>query len=89
MHWFSGLYCCLTRSVALNLGPWSFTRTVFVRIKLQFLPTVQRNIGQELSGAVCVCVCVCGVFICVSSNKLPTCCERSPPAARCFRLHRL
>lgn len=34
--------------------PWllEFTSTVFVRVKPQFLPTVQRAIGQELSGAV-------------------------------------
>lgn len=60
VQWFA-----LLSQTECGFEPWplDFTRTVFIRVKLQFLPTVQRNIGQELSGA----VRVCGVFICVSS----------------------
>lgn len=85
VQWFSGLHCCITQC---GFEPWpsEFIRTVFVRVKPQFLPTVSRNIGQELSGT----VWVCAVFICVSSiiNWCPVV-SVSPPAAHCFRLHRL
>lgn len=83
VQWFA-----LLSHTQCRFEPWplEFTRSVFVRVKSQFLPTVQRNIGQELPGA----VWVCGVFICVSSiiNCQPVV-SVSPPAARRFRLHRL
>lgn len=49
VQWFT-----LLSHIQCGFEPWplEFSRTVFVRVKLQFLPTLQRNIGQELSAAV-------------------------------------
>lgn len=63
-----------------ELWPSEFTSTVFDRMKHQFLPTVWRNIGHELSGA----MWVCAVFMSASSvinrqpvvSVFPTCCFR-------------
>lgn len=83
VQWFSGLPCRLTHSVGLNLGPVEFTRTVFVRVKPSHSPEKYRP------GAVWYCVSVQSLFIHVSSiiNCQPVV-SISPPAARCFRLHK-
>lgn len=80
----SVVYPAILHTVLVWTLALEFIRTVFVVVKLQFLPTTQRNIGQELSGS----VWVYGVFTRVSSIINCNCCV-SPLAACSFRVHRL
>lgn len=75
-----GLHCRLTQTVwGWTLAPWSLQ-------ELYLSGSGFRNIGQGWFGA----VWVCGVFICVSSIiKCQPVVSVSPPAALCFRFHRL